>query len=87
MTLSYILSDPLIRAEMVEVAEAQTIMLAADAMAHSDENGGPAASVIKEAVRQEKYDWERISWELKTYVTWPTQQPCPEKRGVWCVLA
>lgn len=54
MTLSYILSDPLIRAEMVEVAEAQTIMLAADAMAHSDENGGPAASVIKEAVRQEK---------------------------------
>lgn len=54
MTLSYILSDPLIRAEMEEVAQAQTIMLAADAMAHADENGGPAAGVVKEAVRQEQ---------------------------------
>lgn len=54
MTLHYILSDPLIRAEMEEVAQAQTIMLACDAIAHADENGGPAAPIIREAVRQEK---------------------------------
>jgi integrase len=54
MTLSYILSDPLIRAEMEEVARAQTILLAADAMAHADENGGPAAKLVKEAVAQEQ---------------------------------
>jgi integrase len=54
MTLRYILTDPLIRAEMEEVAQAQTIMLACDAIAHADENGGPAAPIIREAVRQEK---------------------------------
>ena len=54
MTLSYILSDPLIRAELEEVAQAQTIMLAADVMAHADENGGPAAKGIQAAVRQEQ---------------------------------
>lgn len=53
MTLHYILADPLIRAEMEEVAQAQTIMLASDVIAHADENGGPAAQIIKEAVRQE----------------------------------
>lgn len=54
MTLHYILSDPTIRSEMLEVARAQTIMLAKTAIASIDEAGGPAAIKVKaaaEAVR------------------------------------
>lgn len=50
MTLHYILSDPTIRAEMLEVAQAQTIMLAKTAITSVDEAGGPAANKVKDAV-------------------------------------
>ena len=54
MTLTYILSDPGIRAEMMEVAKAQTIMLAETAIHAADANGGPAASRIVAAVATER---------------------------------
>lgn len=51
MTLHYILADPLIRAEMDEVARAQTIMFVEDALQDIDGCGGPAgrrlATVVK----------------------------------------
>lgn len=50
MTLHYILSDPTIRAEMLEVARAQTIMLAKTAINSVEEAGGPAADKVKAAV-------------------------------------
>ncbi|MES2948144.1 MAG: hypothetical protein V4858_06320 [Pseudomonadota bacterium] len=54
MTLHYILTDPLIRAEMQEVLKAQTIMLAVEAIENIDDYGGPAAATIKEAVESSK---------------------------------
>jgi len=54
MTLSYMLSDPGFRAEVEEVARAQTIMLAKDVIVNSDNLGGPAGNPIAEAVRAEK---------------------------------
>lgn len=55
MTLHYILSDPTIRAEMLEVARAQTIMLAKTAIETSEESGGPAAVKIKAAVQAVRF--------------------------------
>ena len=49
-TLYYILADPQIRTEIEEVARAQTIMLAEDAIRIVDKNGGPAARSVKAAV-------------------------------------
>lgn len=54
MTLSYILSDPALRAEVEEVAKAQTIMFAERAIDHADANGGPAAPVLQQAVTAAK---------------------------------
>jgi hypothetical protein len=54
MTLHYILSDPAIKSEMQEVAKAQVIMFAENAIREADTNGGPAAARIREAVRQER---------------------------------
>lgn len=54
MTLHYMLSDPLIRAEMQEVLKAQTIMLAVDAIENIDDYGGPAAARFKEAIESTK---------------------------------
>lgn len=55
MTLHYILSDPTIRAEMTEVARAQTIMLAQDAILDASNCGGPAAATLKAAVATERH--------------------------------
>lgn len=55
MTLHYILSDPTIRAEMLEVAQAQTIMLAKTAIVTSEESGGPAAAKVKAAVEAVRF--------------------------------
>lgn len=54
MTLSYILTDPNIRAEMEEVLKAQTIMLAEDAIVNAKDYGGPAAHRIRDAKRKEE---------------------------------
>lgn len=54
MTLHYILADPGIRAEMLEVARAQTIMLAETAIGQADECGGPAAKNLQSAVKAER---------------------------------
>ncbi|WP_223961477.1 hypothetical protein [Paraburkholderia sabiae] len=63
MTLRYILKDPLIRLEIEEVARAQVIMLARDAIQHADECGGPAAGDVQRAVRTLKV---RLGRELGT---------------------
>lgn len=55
MTLHYILADPDIRAEMLEVARAQTIMLAKTAITQADECGGPAAKELQSAVKAERF--------------------------------
>lgn len=55
MTLHYILADPTIRAEMLEVARAQTIMLAKTAITDADECGGPAAKTLQEAVKEQRF--------------------------------
>src|SRR6185503_16213654 len=55
MTLHYILADPTIRAEMLEVARAQTIMLAKTAITQADECGGPAAEKLQAAVKAERF--------------------------------
>lgn len=55
MTLHYILSDPTIRAEMLEVARAQTIMLAKNAIESAEDCGGPAAEKLKAAVIEERF--------------------------------
>lgn len=54
MTMHYILSDPLIRAEMLEVAKANTLLLAKNVIKTTDEMGGPAAPVVKAAVARER---------------------------------
>lgn len=55
MTLHYILADPTIRAEMLEVARAQTIMLAKTAIQHVEECGGAAAEKLQSVVRIERF--------------------------------
>jgi len=55
MTLHYILADPVIRAEMLEVARAQTIMLAKTAIDQIEECGGPAAKKLQAAVKVERF--------------------------------
>jgi integrase len=55
MTLHYILSDPTIRAEMLEVAQAQTIMLAKTAIVSVSDAGGPAAAKVKAVVEAERF--------------------------------
>jgi integrase len=54
MTLHYILADPTIRAEMLEVARAQTIMLAKTAISQVDDCGGPAAKNLQSSVKAEQ---------------------------------
>ncbi|WP_175037745.1 hypothetical protein [Burkholderia contaminans] len=54
MTLYYVLKDPTIRAEMIEVAKAQIIMLAKSAIAEIDQCGGPAARTVRTAVQHER---------------------------------
>jgi len=54
MTISYILSDPDLRAEVEMVAKAQLIMLAKDAVSTAEQNGGPAAKAVKYAVNSIK---------------------------------
>jgi integrase len=54
MTLHYMLTDPLIRAELQEVLKAQTIMLAVDSIEQIDNYGGPAAAKVKMAVEDLK---------------------------------
>ena len=54
MTLHYMLTDPLIRAEMQVVLKAQTIMLAVNAIETIDDCGGPAAARVKEAIEETK---------------------------------
>lgn len=54
MTLTYILSDKALRAEVEEVAKAQTVMLAERIIATAEQNGGPAAAGVAQAVRDAK---------------------------------
>jgi integrase len=54
MTLHYILTDPGIRSEMAEVAKAQTIMLATDAVREAEILGGPAAAAVRGAAAAER---------------------------------
>lgn len=54
MTLHYILTDPSIRAEIDEVAKAQIVMLAETSIATAEQNAGPAAKSIREAVNRER---------------------------------
>lgn len=63
MTLRYILKDPMIRLEIEEVARAQVIMLARDAIEHADTCGGPAADDVQRAVQDRKV---RLGRELGT---------------------
>jgi len=51
MTISYILSNPDIRAEVELVARAQLIILAKEAASNAEGNGGPAAKTVREVVR------------------------------------
>lgn len=55
MTLHYILSDPLIRAEMDVVLKAQVIMLGRGAIEDAEDAGGPAARSIREAVQSAQH--------------------------------
>lgn len=54
MTLHYINSDPLLRAEMIQIARDVTIMYAKDAISNIDSYGGPAASKLSASIQQEK---------------------------------
>jgi integrase len=54
MTLRYINTDPLLRAEMIEIARDTTIMFAKDAISNIDSYGGPAARKLSAAIQQEK---------------------------------
>jgi len=54
MTLHYINTDPLLRAEMIQIARDITIMYAKDAIANIDGYGGPAARKLSDAIQQEK---------------------------------
>jgi integrase len=50
MTLHYVLSDPLIRSEIADIAKAQTIMFVGEALANIENCGGKAAKLIKPIV-------------------------------------
>lgn len=50
MTMYYMLSDPFIRAELQEVLNAQTIMLAENVINEINDCGGPAATKVKSVV-------------------------------------
>ena len=54
MTLHYINTDPLLRAEMIQIARDITIMFAKDAISNIDTFGGPAARKLSAAIQQEK---------------------------------
>lgn len=54
MTLHYINTDPLLRAEMIQIARDITIMYAKDAINNINNYGGPAASKLSAAIQQEK---------------------------------
>jgi integrase len=54
MTLHYILADPRIRAEVAQVAKAQTVMLAKEVIDESADLGGPAGVRIRLAVANER---------------------------------
>lgn len=54
MTLNYILTDPELRLEIAEVARAQTVMLAENALRNAETNGGPAAASLLSALNAEK---------------------------------
>lgn len=54
MTLHYILADASICSEMEEVAKAQIILLAQDAIRDPDGNGGPTAVRVRQVVAQER---------------------------------
>ncbi|MGV3682136.1 MAG: tyrosine-type recombinase/integrase [Acidovorax sp.] len=54
MTLNYILSDPEVQAEIKATVEAQTIMLAENAIENSSSNGGPASKTIAKIVSAAK---------------------------------
>ena len=54
MTLHYINTDPLLRAEMIQIARDITIMFAKDAISNIDSYGGPAARKLSAAIQQEK---------------------------------
>lgn len=62
MTLHYILADPQIRAEAQEIARAQTVMLAKDAIEDSLNNGGPAAQRLAAAEERARV---RLGGEFK----------------------
>lgn len=54
MTLHYMTTDPQLRAEIAEVARAQTIMLAENAIHDSERNGGGGGARLRSALRQER---------------------------------
>lgn len=54
MTLYYINTDPLLRAEMIQIARDITILYAKDAISNIDGYGGPAARKLSDAIQQEK---------------------------------
>ena len=54
MTLHYINTDLLLRAEMIQIARDITIMFAKDAISNIDSYGGPAARKLSAAIQQEK---------------------------------
>lgn len=53
-TLNYMLTDPLLHAEMQEVRKAEVIMMAEKAIETAENNGGLAAAKIRDAVRAEQ---------------------------------
>jgi len=54
MTLHYVLSDPVIKSEMEEVAKAQVVMLAEKALSDIEHNGGPAAEKLRSVLLAER---------------------------------
>lgn len=52
MTMRYILTDPLIRAEMDTIRRELVVMFAAKAIESADTNGGPAAAPLKKAIHE-----------------------------------
>jgi integrase len=54
MTLHYMTTDPQLRAEIKEVARAQTIMFAENAIHEAEKNGGGGGSRLRAALRKER---------------------------------
>lgn len=54
VTLTYMLTDPMLQAEMQEVRKAEVIMLAERVIDTAEDNGGPASAKVKEAVQAER---------------------------------